>query len=354
MTLRQFLSAAVLGGMGVSWLGAQATFSDQRDALVAAALPQISVEGNRFVDPEGQTVIFRGVALADPAELAGRGQWNRRYFEEAAAWNANIVRVPVHPLWWREHGEAQYLEWLDEAVEWSTELGLYVIIDWHTIGNVLTGVYHRDIYITSRDETFRFWNTMAERYRGNTTVAFFELVNEPTNRSGQFGRMPWSDYKAFIEDLIYMIYANDDTVIPLVAGPNWGYDLRDVEYEPIDMPGVAYVTHPYPQKNMDAWRAQDWEVHWQEIWGFVADRYPVIATEFGFMEPTDRGAHIPCIADEVYGEAVIAFMEARGISWTPWVFDHRWTPSLLLDDDYTPSRQGRFFKQKLQELNASD
>ena len=151
-----------------------------------------------------------------------------------------------------------------------------------------------------------------------------------------------------------MIYANDDSVIPLVAGFDWGYDLRYLREEPIQMPGVAYVTHPYPQKNMDAWRAQDWEAHWQEVWGFVAERYPVIATEFGFMEPTDRGAHIPCIADEVYGEALIAFMEERGISWTPWVFDYRWTPSLLTDDKFTPSRQGRFFQQKLKELNTGE
>jgi endoglucanase len=348
------LFAGILGIVAVSIASAQATFSDQRDALVTTALPQVAVEGNRFVDPDGETLVFRGIAMADPAALSERGEWNRGYFEAAAEWNANVVRVPVHPLWWREYGEEQYLEWLDQAVQWSTELGMYVIIDWHTIGNLLTGVYHRDIYVTSRDETFRFWNTMAQRYRGNTTVAFFELVNEPTNRGGQFGRMPWMEYKAFIEDLIYMIYANDDTIIPLVAGFDWGYDLRPVRNEPIQMPGVAYVTHPYPQKNRDAWRSQDWDAHWQEIWGFVAERYPVFATEFGFMEETDRGAHIPCIGDEVYGEALIAFMEERGISWTPWVFDHQWTPRLITGPDFTPSRQGEFFKQKLQKLNASD
>ena len=176
-TMRLVVGAAALFAASIA--GAQTTFSDQRDAMVTTALPQISVDGNRFVDPDGETVVFRGIAMADPAELSERGEWNRAYFEEAAAWHANVVRVPVHPLWWREHGEEQYLEWLDQAVQWSTELGMYVIIDWHTIGNLLTGVYHRDIYVTSRDETFRFWNTMAERYRGNTTVAFFHPPRRP-------------------------------------------------------------------------------------------------------------------------------------------------------------------------------
>lgn len=327
-------------------LPAQQTFHDGRDARAdRGELPLISVDGNRLVNPAGESVVFRGLALVDPAELHRRGEWNRGYFEAAAAWHANLVRVPVHPAWWREFGSEQYLEWLDQAVQWSGELGMHVIIDWHTIGNLLTGIYHRDIYVTSRDETFRFWNTIAQRYRGNPTVAFYELINEPTNREGQFGRMPWAEYKALVEELIYMIYQNDDTVIPLVAGFNWGYDLRPVATQPIEMPGVAYVTHPYPQKS------DDWENDWQEIWGFVAETYPVVATEFGFMDADDRGAHVPCIADETYGEAIIAFMEARGISWTPWVFDHRWTPGLITDAAFTPSRQGRFFRQKLKELN---
>jgi len=60
---------------------------------------------------------------------------------------------------------------------------------------------------------------------------------------------------------------------------------------------------------------------------------------------------VPVIGDETYGEAIIAFFETRGISWTPWVFDPIWTPNLLTDWDYNLSNQGRFFKAKLQELN---
>lgn len=315
-------------------------------ARLTAQLPRISVDGNRFVNEAGEPVVFRGVAMSDPQALLDRGQWGRRYFEVAAEWNANLVRIPVHPKSWRTLGEDAYLALLDEAVQWAGELGMHVIIDWHTIGNPLTGIFHRDIYETSRDETFRFWYTIAERYRGNSTVAFYELWNEPTNRNGRMGRMPWSKFKAFMEELIYMIHQIDDGVIPLVAGPNWGYDLTPVRHDPIDLPGVAYVTHPYPEK-----REQPWEPKWQEDWGFVAEDYPVIATEFGFMSADGPGAHNPVIGDETYGEALIQFFEERGISWTVWVFDASWSPQLLEDWDFTPTRQGRFFRQKMIELN---
>jgi len=47
-----------------------------------------------------------------------------------------LVRIPVHPVAWRERTPEKYLELLDQAVEWCTDLGMYIIIDWHTIGNL--------------------------------------------------------------------------------------------------------------------------------------------------------------------------------------------------------------------------
>ena len=134
---------------------AQPTFSEGPEAAAkTAALPKIRIEGNRFVNPKGETVVLRGLALSDPAHLQRKGQWGRPYFEAARSWNANVVRVPVHPSYWRQLGEEAYLAMIDDAVRWSAELGMYVIIDWHTIGNPLTDVYHRNMYITDRGETF--------------------------------------------------------------------------------------------------------------------------------------------------------------------------------------------------------
>ncbi len=315
-------------------------------ADTTAHLPPIAVDGNRFVNPEGETVVFRGLALSDPHALLERGQWGRGYFEAARSWNANLVRIPVHPASWRELGSRQYLELLDNAIQWAGELGLYVIIDWHTIGNPLTDVYHRDNYITDRGETFRFWYTIASRYGRNPTVAFYELFNEPTNRGGQMGRLPWAQYRAYIEELIYMLRQIDPDCIPLVAGFNWAYELRNAKEDPLPFAGVAYVSHPYPQK-----RNPPWEQQWLADWGHMASEYPVFCTEFGFMSEDGPGAHIPVIGDETYGEALVAFMEARGISWTPWVFDAQWSPQLIEDWDFTPTRQGRFFREKMQQLN---
>ena len=57
----------------------------------------VTVKGNKFIDPQGNELIFRGLCFSDPVKLVSEGQWNERYFAEAADWGANIVRFAVHP-----------------------------------------------------------------------------------------------------------------------------------------------------------------------------------------------------------------------------------------------------------------
>ncbi len=312
-----------------------------------ASLPLISVDGNRFVNAEGATVVFRGFSFSDPDKLERDGQWNRGLFEEArTGWNANIVRLPVHPAAWRARGEEEYLALLDEGLRWAEETSLYVIIDWHTIGNLRTELFQNPMYNTTKTETLRFWKSIAARYRSRSVVAFYELFNEPTRFNGTLGRISWDDFKGYMEEIIYMIRAHNAQGIPLVAGFNWAYDLTEPAANPIDATDVAYVTHPYPQK-----RPQPWEEKWQADWGFMAERYPVMVTEFGFMAADLPGSHIPVIADETYGETIIDFLEQRGISWVAWVFDPQWSPQLIEDWDFTPTLQGRFFRQRMNDLN---
>jgi endoglucanase len=309
-------------------------------------LPFLRVEGNKFVDEDGNQVILRGVSFSDPDRLEKAAHWNRRYFEAAREWNCNVVRIPIHPIWWRERGEEEYLRLIDQGVQWAAELGMYVIIDWHSIGNLHTELFFRDIYNTTKTETFRFWQTISARYAGNPTVAFYEVFNEPTRQGGRLGRMSWQQYKEIIEEIIYIIYAHDTTVIPLVGGFNWAYDLTYIIDDPIDFPGIGYVSHPYPQK-----AEHPWEENWEKDFGFAADTYPLFATEFGFMSDDGPGAHVPVIGDETYGEAIIDYFNKKGISWTAWVFDPEWSPQLIENWDFEPTRQGRFFKEKLRDLN---
>lgn len=301
---------------------------------------RISVDGNKFVNEAGETVIFKGLNIADPDRLVKAGQWKADIFNEVAAWGANIVRLPVHPAAWRERGQDEYLQLLDQGIKWAKDAGLYVIIDWHSIGNLRTGLFQNEMYDTCIRETYRFWYVISRRYKDEPAVALYEIFNEPTTYNGELGMLTWEQWSDILVDIIAVVRANNPHAVPLVAGFNWAYDLTPVMNDPLPVEGIAYVSHPYPQK-----REKPWVPQWERDFGFVADNYPVIATEVGYMYPDQKGAHIPCIGDEAYGETLTGYFSEKGISYVVWVFDPDWAPQLIKDWNYTPTRAGQFFKK---------
>jgi endoglucanase len=94
-------------------------------------------------------------------------------------------------------------------------------------------------------------------------------------------------------------------------------------------------------------REQPWPEKWTKDWGYVAEKYPVFATELGFCYAADKGAHIPVISDESYVEAIDRYCGERGISWTVWCFDPHWSPTLIKDWTFAPTRQGEYFRKVL-------
>src|SRR5690606_9010086 len=119
------------------------------NAVSQQELSRVSVKGNKFVTADGKTIVFRGLDTSDPNKLEKEGHWEKGYFQEMKNWGANIVRFPVHPVAWRERGKENYLKLLDQGIAWAKELGMYVIIDWHSIGNLRTEMYQSDIYETT-------------------------------------------------------------------------------------------------------------------------------------------------------------------------------------------------------------
>ena len=108
-------------------------------------------------------------------------------------------------------------------------------------------------------------------------------------------------------------------------GPNLRKELRRVNFS---------LTSQQKQSIQQLLNAQK-HIWIQKVW-------------FGWMNEDERGSHIPVIDDGEYGPAVLKFFEERGISWTAWCFDVDWTPNLILDWDYTPSKSGEVFRDAMQ------
>jgi len=314
-------------------------------SIFSQDLPWVSVEGNAFVLENGEKIIFKALDASDPDKLEKDGQWDQAYFRQIKSWNANMVRFPIHPRAWKARGKEAYLELLDKGIEMARQEGLYVILDWHSIGNLRSEIFQHEMYNTTKKETFEFWIAIAQRYGDNSTIAMLELFNEPTLGGGRFGTCTWTQWKEIIEELIIIVRANGAKNIPLVAGFNWAYDLTKVLKDPITAEGIAYVSHPYPQK-----REQPWPEKWEVDFGHVADHYPVILTEIGYCAEGDKGAHIPVISDPTYVDAITEYAATKGISYCVWVFDPDWSPMLIKDWDFNLTEPGKVWKAAM-ELN---
>lgn len=321
----------------------------------------IKVKGKGFVTENGRPFIFRGVNIADPGKLSAQKRWNKALFEEVHRLGSNTVRIPIHPLSWRTHGSEWFMARLDEAVRWANSLDMYLIIDWHSIGNLESEMYQHVMYETTRQETADFWRRISLRYKNVPTVAVYEIFNEPTHDymgtgPGSLGKWSWETWRELLEGYIDLIYAYNPNAIPLVAGYNWAYDLTPVADAPIRREGVAYAVHPYPQKAKPKVPSKEnFFAMWEKTWGYVADSYPMIATELGWAKETDYGAHIPVINnDGTYGPNIMEFMRNKGISYTIWVFDAEWSPVMIKDWNYTLSEQGEFFRQEMLKERASE
>lgn len=321
-----------------------ATANAQQSADTQQKTAHVHVDGNHFVDSTGNEIIFRGLCFSDPVRLERAGHWNEEYFAEAAEWGANIVRFAVHPENINSFGWEETFALMDKGMEWARKYGLYVILDWHSIGNLKDEKFTSRMYVTTIEETFKFWKLAAKRYKNEPQLAFYELFNEPTVTGDQLGNCTWDEWKALQESIIDAIREINPDACCLCAGFDWAYDLTQVAHSPIERENIGYVSHPYPMK-----RKRPWERQWEADWGYVADKYPVFCTEVGYCLPEERGAHNPVMDDGSYGPAIMNFLEKKGISFTVWCFDPQWAPMLFKDWTFTPTTQGTFFKNFLRK-----
>ncbi len=370
---------AGLAGALVFSCGGNVANSDTRQGVFPQ---QFHTSGTMIVDESNRETVFRGASIESPIVLSHSLQdkvttgqyyfdqyleWNESIFQNLSLWGADIVRLPVYPSAWRIFGSADCLQILDEAIGWAAKNKLYVIIDFHSIGFPTTGDYesnvagaYGELYTTTQSEILSFWSIVAEHYKNDTTVAFYELFNEPvfpsfaTSTYSQ-STVNWSAWKTFAEEVTDTIRSHDPSSTIIVGGLDWAYDLSYLSNaaNALNRSNIIYSVHPYPgaMAFMDSTVA-DWDV----TFGTVSANYPIFASEIGFLldNPNDAPYYEGLfVGVGAYRDAIKAYLNGRKISWTAWCFSPFTWPKLLQDKNYTSTVAGSFMKQWMQEQNAA-
>jgi endoglucanase len=309
----------------------------------AEGMEGLRVEGNQLM-AGGTAVMLRGVAVGDPI-LARQGRPESDYERIAHDWHANVVRISIHPSVWKEKPHGEVLDALQKDIDAALGNGMYVILDWHTIGWP-DGYYEKiekewtddpaDLYDSNFKLAEEFWGEASERF-GKDGRIVFELWNEPVLSAKEEDedqvRPGWEALKPYFEKLLKIVRAHGENVV-LATGNEWAYDMEGVRADPLAGKNVAYAWHIYASTDDND------EAQWAQHLDGLQTVAPVLVTEWGFQEKTKesfRGS-----VKSFGAKFVRDFLEGRHLHSTAWCWHPDWTPVMLRKDWKTPTSMGRF------------
>lgn len=266
----------------------------------------------------------------------------------------NTVRLPLNyrqfesdaaPFQYREAGFAR----LAQAVSWCEKVGLYAILDLHALPGWQNPDWHSDngsrqaLFWANQQCQDRFvalWEELARRYRGNTTIAGYNVMNEPVTGvpRGRFVNRYRSNYaplNAIYRRVTSAIRKIDPDHIVFLEG-----DLYSQRFAELDAPfadNLVYSSHnynapgfgpgPYPGSfpswsggGDERWDAEKQQQSFEQQEGTRFTRQhdvPLWVGEFGAVYngiPEQVPDRLRAMDEQ------LAVFERNGAHWTAWTY----------------------------------
>lgn len=231
----------------------------------------LHVENGKLTDADGNTVQLYGMSTHGIA-------WFPQYINYDSLrtlrddWNTNCIRLAMYT---EEYGgycaggdKEQLKQLVKDGVFYATELGMYVIVDWHILSDCDPN--------QNKDEAIAFFREMAEVFADNDNV-LYEICNEPN------GGTSWDSIKSYAEEVIPVIRAQKPDAVILVGTPTWSQEIDKAAASPLDDSNVMYTLHFYAGTHKDDLR--------NRLETCVQNGLPVFVSEFGMCDASGNGAN---------------------------------------------------------------
>ena len=268
----------------------------------------LSVKGTDLVDADGNKYQLRGVSTHGLA-------WFPDYVSEETFttlrddWNANCVRLAMYTDEYGGYcsgGDKEQLKGLvRKGVDIATDLGMYVIIDWHVLSDQDPLKY--------KDEAAAFFEEMSSQYAGNGNV-IYEICNEPN------GSATWESVSTYANEIIPVIRANDPDSVILVGSPTWSQDIDKAADAPLDFGNVMYTLHFYAATHTD-WLRDRMEQ-------CIGRGLPVFVSEFGICDASGNGS-----VDIGQADKWKELIEKHNVSYMCWNLSNKDESSAVIKAD---------------------
>lgn len=254
-----------------------------------------------LTDLNGEKVVLHGFSTHG---LSWYPQYvNRDFFKfMSEKWHVDVVRLAMYTeekngyCTGDEANRKSLIEVIDRGVKAATEVGLYVIIDWHILSDANPLIH--------KDEAVRFFELMAKKYHAYGNV-FYEICNEPNKGC------TWKDIKDYAQAVIPAIRKYDEYAVILCGTPNWSQYVNEAVKDPITIDdNLMYVLHFYADSHGQKLR---------DIFETAAlKNLPMFITEFGCCDASGNFANNFEEADRW-----IELADSFGVSYVMWNIANR-------------------------------
>lgn len=294
---------------------------------------RLRVSKDQIINENNEAVVLHGVMAPDPKYLDNKNKFNKNYYEKIFSLGGNAIRIPVHPEYYVSD---EYYLWryLDPVVEWAGNNGFYVIIDWHCIGNPLTGKGQNTSEIKDdvAGESKKFWKLVSGHYKDVPNV-IFEIYNEATDIDGE-------DWSVFAKELASVVRSENANQLIICGSPDYSHNLSWIDYYALDDDNTAYSAHLFPSHH-----------NREEILSSYMDKYPVVVTEWGYSDDDVKLSQKYLHGSETsYGRPMAEFMNKNHIGWIGAWYDNEWEPAMLLSGTDKYTKWGSFVVDLLSEV----
>lgn len=363
--MKKFFAFAALAAVLITaFIG----FAACNDKPSDTALPMLSAVGADIVDADGNAVVLRGTNFggwlvqegwmcptkqtdtlstdmtlysrfgkekAEALIAAYQESWiTEEDFKTVKELGLNVVRVPFTYMnvYYHLSDEGELLhpdeftlredpfERLDFALEMCKKYGLYLILDMHGAVGSQNGSDHSgdtsrtNLYAGTelgeayREKTAELWALVAEHFAGESNVAGYDLLNEPTRASGA---TQWDYY-----DVLYKAVREADPDHMIFIEATW---------EPNNLPSpedygwenVVYEYHHYNWEDNDQSNKSFYT--FKKLLGNT-HKVPSLIGEFNAWGDFRRSTGKRDQTDLEANAGVLEFYNGEGWHWTTWTY----------------------------------
>ena len=231
----------------------------------------LHVENGKLTDADGNTVQLYGMSTHGIA-------WFPQYINYDSFrtlrddWNTNCIRLAMYTAEYGGYcagGDKEQLKQLvRDGVSYATELGMYVIVDWHILSDCDPN--------QNKDEAIAFFREMSEAFADNDNV-LYEICNEPNSGTS------WDSIKSYAEEVIPVIREQKPDAVILVGTPTWSQEIDKAAASPLTFDNVMYTLHFYAGTHKDDLR--------NRLETCAQNNLPVFVSEFGMCDASGNGAN---------------------------------------------------------------